>query len=110
MLRIGIARNAPSTASRRNCFAHPCNPCNPWFQLQNWESWHDAGLGEFGGDGFQGVMEEVTDVTAFQPGALGDLLVGKVFLELEAHDFAAAWVEGFEAQAHQADAFPAGDL
>jgi len=55
-------------------------------------------------------MQEITDMTGAQAGALRDFLVGKVFLELQSDDFAAARVEGGEAEMDQADAFEADDV
>ena len=46
-------------------------------------------------------------MAGLQAGALADFLVGEVFIELEPDQFAAALVQGFQAQPHQADAFHA---
>jgi hypothetical protein len=45
-----------------------------------------------------------------QPGALGNLFVGKVFVELQPDYFTASFVEGAQAQAHQPDALPTDNL
>ena len=55
-------------------------------------------------------MQQIADVTGLESGAFADLLVGKVFVELESDQFAAARVKSFKAQAHEADAFEPGDL
>ena len=55
-------------------------------------------------------MQQVADVADVEAGARADFLVGQLFVELEANQFPAAVVEGFQAEPHQADAFPAGDL
>ena len=77
---------------------------------KNQASWHYSVSGQFVGDGFQGVVQQVADVADVQAGAGADFLVGQLLVELEPDQFAAAVVEGFQAEAHQADAFPAGDL
>ena len=59
---------------------------------------------------FQGMVQEVADVADVEAGAGADFLVGQVFIELEADQLAAAVIKALQAQAHQADAFPAGDL
>ena len=49
-------------------------------------------------------------MTDGQSGARADVLVGEVFVEFQPDQFAAARVQGFQAQAHLADAFKADDL
>src|ERR1035438_7748615 len=73
-------------------------------------SWDNSVSGQLIGDGFQGVVQQVADVADVEAGARADFLVGQLFVELEANQFPAAVVEGFQAEPHQADAFPAGDL
>ena len=46
----------------------------------------------------------------FQSGAGADFLVGKVFVEFQPHQFAAAFVQCLKAEPHQPDTLPAGDL
>lgn len=55
-------------------------------------------------------MQQIAHVAGLEPGAFADLLIGKIFVELEPNQFAAARVEGLKAEAYQADAFEAGDL
>ena len=62
------------------------------------------------GDRFDGVVQEVADVTDRQAGTRADLFVGKILVKFEAHQFATAFIERFEAEAHQADTFPTSDL
>ena len=55
-------------------------------------------------------MQQVADVADVEAGARADFLVGQLLVELEPDQLPAAVVEGFQAEPHQADAFPAGDL
>ena len=73
-------------------------------------SWHDSISGQLVGDGLEGVVQQVADVADAKAGAGADFLVGQVLIELEPDQLAAAVVEGLQAEADQADAFPAGDL
>ena len=73
-------------------------------------SWDHSILRQFVGDGAQSVVQEVADVAGGQAGAGADFLVRETFIKLEAEQFAAALVEGFDAEPDQADAFPAGNL
>ncbi len=65
---------------------------------------------KFVGEGFDGVMQQVADVAGGQTGLRADFFVGKVVVKFEPDEFAAAVIEGFDAEAYQADAFEAGDL
>src|SRR5438477_2952752 len=73
-------------------------------------SWHDSVFGEVIGEVFDRVVEQVTDVSDGEAGAGADFLVGKVLVEFQADQFAAAIVEGLQAEPDQADSFPACDL
>src|SRR5581483_7383506 len=55
------------------------------------------------------MVQKVADMADFEAGAFGDLLVGQVFVKFKADEFAAAFVQSVEAQADEADAFPAGN-
>ena len=55
-------------------------------------------------------MKKVADIAGGQAGAGADFLVGEVFGEFEADEFAAAGVEGLKGQADQANAFHADEL
>ncbi len=55
-------------------------------------------------------MQDVADVADTQAGAGAHFFVGEAIVELEPDQLAAAFVEGFETEPDQADAFPAGDL
>ena len=46
-------------------------------------SWRDSRFRQFGGDGFQRVMQNETDVAGGQPGPRGDVLVGKFVVEFQ---------------------------
>ena len=55
-------------------------------------------------------MQQVADVAGLQSGAHADFGVGKVFVKFQPDNFAAAFVQRGEAQAHKANALHANDL
>ena len=56
------------------------------------------------------MVQQVADVAHGQAGARAHLLVGKVVVEFQAHEFAAAFVQRAEAQTHESDVFEARDV
>ena len=55
-------------------------------------------------------MQEVTHIADGNPRARADVPVRKFLGEFQTDQFAAAFVENFQAQPHEADAFQANDL
>jgi hypothetical protein len=56
------------------------------------------------------VVQQVADVADREARARAHLLVGKSIVEFQPHEFATAFVERAEAQAHEADMFEARDV
>lgn len=73
-------------------------------------SWQEAGSLEIIGDGLEGMMKEVTDVTGGKAGFQADIAVGTLLFELESKDFPAAGVQLTEALADLVEAFLVGNL
>src|SRR5947208_13835728 len=60
-------------------------------------SWHDSVSGEFIGDAFPRVVQQVTNIPHSKTGAGADFLVGRVLVELQANPFSDAMIKTLQA-------------